>query len=166
MHALTLIQPWATAIMQFGKDIENRPWAPWPDVIGKRIAIHAGKKVDTSDTWNLMHELGGFKGDLLMPPKGCILGTVELVGAVRIEAEGCCAGLALACTECEVPVGRARAARAPELHLLQGRAWVVAGARGARARTRAARRGDPCWLKSNAARVVACSACRARSKTI
>jgi len=42
MRALTLRQPWAWAIVHGQKRIENRPWKPWRDIIGQRIAIHAG----------------------------------------------------------------------------------------------------------------------------
>lgn len=46
MKAITLHQPWAWCIARSGKRIENRSWAPWPQLIGQRIAIHAGKKWD------------------------------------------------------------------------------------------------------------------------
>lgn len=45
-HALTLIQPWAYAVERLGKRIENRGWAPPRWVVGKRIYIHAGAKLD------------------------------------------------------------------------------------------------------------------------
>lgn len=45
-HVLTLIQPWAYAVERLGKRIENRGWAPPQWVIGKRIYIHAGAKLD------------------------------------------------------------------------------------------------------------------------
>jgi hypothetical protein len=43
MKALTLINPWAQAIAHWGKDVENRTWAPPASLVGERIAIHAGK---------------------------------------------------------------------------------------------------------------------------
>ena len=46
MRALTLHQPWAWAICHAGKRIENRTWRPPKNMIGKRIAIHAGKTLD------------------------------------------------------------------------------------------------------------------------
>jgi len=46
MRALTLIQPWSFAVAHLGKPIENRTWAPPDWLLGQRIAIHAGKKVD------------------------------------------------------------------------------------------------------------------------
>lgn len=52
-HALTLIQPWAYAIERLGKRIENRSWVPPAWVIGKRIYIHAGAKLDR-DGWHML----------------------------------------------------------------------------------------------------------------
>ena len=46
MKALTLWEPWASAIIHGPKRIENRPWKPWDSVMGQRIAIHAGKRYD------------------------------------------------------------------------------------------------------------------------
>lgn len=49
MRALTLWRPWHFAILHLErapKRVENRPWKPWPSVIGKRIALHAGRHWD------------------------------------------------------------------------------------------------------------------------
>lgn len=46
MQALTLWQPWASAIAAGAKQIENRSWSPPARVMGQRILIHAGKKWD------------------------------------------------------------------------------------------------------------------------
>jgi len=53
MKALSVRQPWAWAICH-GRDVENRPWAPPENVLGKFIAIHASstirsQKAETSD---------------------------------------------------------------------------------------------------------------------
>lgn len=80
MKALTFTQPWATAMLSMGKDIENRPMAPRCIAPGERFAIHAGLKADHGDAWGLRHLLGQLPADL---PKGAIVGTVELVGWVR-----------------------------------------------------------------------------------
>lgn len=45
-HALTLVCPWGVLIVEGPKSIENRTWKPPVWIIGKRIAIHAGKKED------------------------------------------------------------------------------------------------------------------------
>lgn len=46
LQALTLIRPWPWAIIHAGKPVENRTWAPPASLIGRPIAIHAGKKWD------------------------------------------------------------------------------------------------------------------------
>jgi rhodanese-related sulfurtransferase len=43
---ITLQQPWAWAIHEMGKPIENRGWAPPEWMLGRYLAIHAGKKWD------------------------------------------------------------------------------------------------------------------------
>jgi len=47
MYALTVKQPWAQAIAQFGKNVENRKARPPAALIGQRIAIHVSK------TWGI-----------------------------------------------------------------------------------------------------------------
>lgn len=81
MRALSLIQPWGSAILEMGKDVENRPWAPPQHLIGKRFAIHAGAKLDKHDAWQLLNELPVATAAY---PQRAILGTVELVGYVRM----------------------------------------------------------------------------------
>lgn len=49
MRALTLWQPWAHAIAHLGKRVENRPWPPPREMIGKRIAIHAGARYEVTE---------------------------------------------------------------------------------------------------------------------
>lgn len=85
-RALTLIQPWGTAILTLGKDVENRPWAPSPEMIGKRIALHAGQKIDKKNAWGLLGALDGV--DLTNVPMGAIIGTVEYVGHVKPNGTG------------------------------------------------------------------------------
>lgn len=43
MLALTLQQPWAYAVRELGKTVENREWAPPPALVGQRFCIHAGR---------------------------------------------------------------------------------------------------------------------------
>lgn len=91
-YGLTLVQPWATAILTLGKDCENRSWAPPMSVLGKRIAVHAGTKLDkTALSW-----IAQFTDDARLPPlpQGAILGTVEVFGYLirrksgQVEAVG------------------------------------------------------------------------------
>lgn len=77
MRALTLWRPWTDAILYAGKRIENRPWKPWPDVIGDVIALHAGLRYDVSGArW--MEEAG-----LYVPP-GPDDSPKGIVGLVRV----------------------------------------------------------------------------------
>lgn len=46
MKALTLWRPWAAAICRYGKRVENRTWTPPASVVGRDVAIHAGKRED------------------------------------------------------------------------------------------------------------------------
>lgn len=87
MKALSLIQPWAYAILWLGKDVENRDWRSPPpaDLVGQRFAIHASKKADAdaafeleSDGFHLPHEV----------PLGAICGSVRLRGWVRDDGRG------------------------------------------------------------------------------
>lgn len=49
MRGLTLTQPWAHAITHLGLWVESRGWKPPPSIVGQRIAIHAGRKIDADD---------------------------------------------------------------------------------------------------------------------
>lgn len=85
MLALTIMQPWASAIMGLGKDVENRDWAPPEQLLGKRFAIHAGKRIDM-DGFALFCDGFGFTGEAFDEgryPTGALLGTVELAGFIR-----------------------------------------------------------------------------------
>ena len=50
LYALTLYKPWPYAIFHLpaerAKRIENRTWKPPASIVGKRVAIHAGKRMD------------------------------------------------------------------------------------------------------------------------
>lgn len=83
MRALTLWRPWPHAILYGGKRVENRPWKPWPQIIGENILIHAGVKYDKKGAaW--MKDKG-----LYIPPEdhwcplGCIVGMARVVGYVE-----------------------------------------------------------------------------------
>lgn len=73
MLALTLRQPWASAITELGKDVENRKWTtPYRGV----LAIHAGKSIDPD---------GHAVGDALRAsvPRGCVVAVARLSDVVR-----------------------------------------------------------------------------------
>lgn len=44
-RALTLHQPWASLIAVGAKMIETRAWIPSPEVLHRRLAIHAGSRI-------------------------------------------------------------------------------------------------------------------------
>lgn len=76
LFALTYWRPWPTLILTRGKDCENRGQPPPRHLIGKRVAVHAGKRFGIGE-WP-------FEGT---PPRDedCplgIVGTVHIVGAL------------------------------------------------------------------------------------
>lgn len=77
MRAITLIQPWATLIVEHGKDVENRSW--FTNHRGP-LLIHAGLKIERAG-WERAAELGIILPDEL--PAGGIIGQVNLTGCVR-----------------------------------------------------------------------------------
>lgn len=46
MLALTIKQPWLYAILNCGKDIENRNWKPSNQLLGQQIVLHSSKMFD------------------------------------------------------------------------------------------------------------------------
>lgn len=86
MKAITIRQPWAWAIFNCGKDIENRDW--FRSIKG-RVAVHAAKgmtKKEYADGVLFMLRLFGYS--MTYPTdeqldRGAIIGTVEIVGCVK-----------------------------------------------------------------------------------
>jgi hypothetical protein len=79
MKALSLTQPWASAIMRGHKRIETRSW---PTKYRGRIAIHAAKAMSSSDMQFARSERMAGRlpfGDL---PRMAVLGTALLVDCV------------------------------------------------------------------------------------
>ena len=81
LMALTLIQPWASVMMAGLKQIENRWFPPPINMVGERIAIHAGLKFDDGDQWKLRNQLEN-PAQFDKVPRGCLLGTIKIVGWV------------------------------------------------------------------------------------
>jgi len=82
VKALSLLQPWASAIMLGYKQIETRSWRT--DYRG-RIAIHASKRF-TKDDWEFMQHEHSI-GNLYPPglPLGAIIGLATIVSCERTE---------------------------------------------------------------------------------
>lgn len=92
MNAITLKQPWASLVMHLlgpdPKRVENRSKPPPATVIGKRIAIHAGKswdrKVPKKHDRALLALADRFVAEGWQGwPFGCVLGTVVIENFVR-----------------------------------------------------------------------------------
>lgn len=82
MKALTLWRPWAWAIFH-GKDVENRTWSPPASMIGQRIAIHAGKKIDEAGTLFIVDQLRLFG----LPGPAHATGIIGVATIARIVTE-------------------------------------------------------------------------------
>lgn len=84
MKALTLYQPWAWSIVAGPKRIENRPWKPWPEIIGKYIALHAGKTYDDAGADYIRRQGLNPPGKLEIV-KGAIVGVARVAGYRHIH---------------------------------------------------------------------------------
>lgn len=73
MKAITLIQPWASLIVDGRKKIETRSW---PTSYRGLLAIHAGKKME--------EEFAAIECGYTEMPLGSVLGIAELVDCVRM----------------------------------------------------------------------------------
>ncbi len=84
MRALTIRQPWAWAITHADKRVENRNWKPPENLIGERIAIHAGKVVE-GDAVRLLGRRGLAVPDDMV--SGAVVG-VAVIDSVVTERPG------------------------------------------------------------------------------
>lgn len=86
--ALSVRQPWAFAIIHAGKDVENRSWQAVNHGLKRRgrIAIHAAKGM-TRDEYEsaaaFMDRIGVTCPPPAELPRGCIIGSVEVVDVVK-----------------------------------------------------------------------------------
>jgi len=76
VKALTLWEPWASLIAMKRKTAETRSWACPPDNYGRRIAIHAGRRVE--------RELAAYFS--VDPLPGYVVATAVLTQCVRVES--------------------------------------------------------------------------------
>jgi hypothetical protein len=86
MWAISLIQPWAWAIIHAGKDIENRTWDLPQSFQGKRVMLHASKRVTRDDfegSADMIEELSGVRvPSYELVPMGALVGAVTFVGSL------------------------------------------------------------------------------------
>lgn len=83
MKALSIRQPWAWAILNLGKDVENRTW--WTDYRGP-VLIHAGKGMTRREYADACECIGDIAGWGSAPPqtlpRGGIVGMAEIIDCV------------------------------------------------------------------------------------
>ena len=98
MRAISVRQPWAWAILQLGKRVENRTWKPPAKLIGRRILLHALKASAPAEEllalqWMAARGLfspGTMNLDwpgLANLERGGIVGRVRLVGCVSYSSD-------------------------------------------------------------------------------
>ena len=92
MKAFTCWQPYASLLMQGIQKAESRDWCPPYDLVGKRIAIHAGTHKIPESVWTryeprekahreIIDRLGFGPDDV---PYGAVLGTARLQQVRRV----------------------------------------------------------------------------------
>ena len=84
--ALTLHQPWATLIALGIKTIETRSWPPPRAIIGRRLAIHAGRTIDPNPGGAVVaalraHYGRGWPGAI---PKGAVVACATVKAARQV----------------------------------------------------------------------------------
>lgn len=93
MKIISVRQPWAWAIINAGKDIENRSW---PTKLRGRILVHASLKHDGLDATYYMHDIlrilrwsdNDVRDRLSLHPveRGGIIGSAEVVDCIARSA--------------------------------------------------------------------------------
>lgn len=80
-HALSIRQPWAAALLNGLKPVENRSWPLPPKYVNKPLLLHAGKAKPRSAEWSgLLFECAMKCGPLLY---GGIIGEITFGPSVR-----------------------------------------------------------------------------------
>jgi hypothetical protein len=84
VKALTLKHPWPWAILELGKDIENRTWFPPRDEVGEWLAIHGGVVPRSGRAYlEVLHDLAELEARGLAP-RGTPLSSVWRPGIVAL----------------------------------------------------------------------------------
>lgn len=115
MRALSIRQPWAHAIMHFGKRVENRVWKSAPRfMIGQTFLIHASAGCTAEEFWCAgecmrdIYQRSPWPGSTIIPalkelPRGALVARARLAdarwGVVDPWAEPTCLHLVLADVE-------------------------------------------------------------------
>ena len=89
MRALTLYQPWAQLMVWGLKNIETRSWAAPRNLIGQRIAIHAGKREPRPTEWNIDVQRAVLQraGSSHSMPMGAAVATARLIECMQVIGE-------------------------------------------------------------------------------
>ena len=97
MKALTLHQPWAQLMVWGLKNIETRSWAAPRNLIGQRIAIHAGKREPRPTDWNieLQRVVLQRAGSSHSMPMGAVVATARLIECLQVVSEPDSGGLVI-----------------------------------------------------------------------
>ncbi|GMV38771.1 MAG: hypothetical protein AMXMBFR64_04870 [Myxococcales bacterium] len=79
LRGLSVIQPWATALVHGPKDVENRSWGRHVPRGGLWLAIHASKTQPDPESWAAVEELWP------EAPRAGVLALGVVLGVVRID---------------------------------------------------------------------------------
>ncbi len=87
-HALSVRQPWASAIVHLGKSVENRSWRrPNPGLEFRGpVCIHAAKGMTRAEYEEAAEFIRSVGGDCPLPdalPRGGIIGVATVIDVVR-----------------------------------------------------------------------------------
>lgn len=83
LHAATLWQPWATAVAELGKDVENRGWPAPREAVGTLLAVHAGLTYDMQGALSIQRELGLRVPGRHSCARGAVVAVARLARVVR-----------------------------------------------------------------------------------
>lgn len=88
--ALTILQPWADAIVHLDKRVENRPWRT--SYTGGWIYVHTGQRLDVEalDSEVIRHALARAGEGVRLPRvRGAIIGAARLTEVHRADGDCC-----------------------------------------------------------------------------
>jgi hypothetical protein len=92
MFAISLLQPWAWAILWAGKDIENRTWDLPAQFVGRRVMLRASKRVSRDEFDGAADMIEGVSGVRVssyeLVPMGALVGAVTFTGSIHPGNDG------------------------------------------------------------------------------